>query len=150
MKRIIIISIIAAIGGLAAMAQNNPVNNQTPTTRDHRNFIVDEHYLNITMTYDDENGEIVVTGLGETESYQVNVVKAATPQVIIIMDYVSADDNHIDVSMLDNGIYIAQLKDPVSGRTAVSCRFSVSNGIPQSLIDGVFSGKDLIFNNFEK
>ena len=149
MKRIIIISIIAAIGGLAAMAQNNPVNNQTPTTMDHRNYIVDEHYLNITMSYDDENGEIVVMGLGETESYQVNVVKAATPQVIVIMDYVSADNNHIDVSMLDNGTYIAQLKDPVSGRTAVSCRFSVANGIPQSLVDGGFSGKDILFN-FEK
>ena len=149
MKRIIIISIIAVIGGLFAMAQNNPVNNQTPTTRDHRNFIVDDHFLNTTMNYDEENGEIVVTGLGQNECYQVNVVKVAAPQTLLLTDFVSADHNIIDVSMLTNDNYIAQMKDPVFGRTVVSCRFSVTGDIPHQM-DGGIVGKDQQINNFEK
>ena len=150
MKRIIIISIIAVIGGLSAMAQNNPVNNQTPTTKDHRNFIVDDQYLNITMFYNEENGEIVVNGLGESEGYLVNVVKALNTQSIVITDFVSADNNTIDVSMLANAMYIAQLKDPISGRTAVMCRFTVDNGFPQSQMGGGISGKSDLITNLKK
>ena len=127
------------------MAQNNPVNNQTPTTRDHRNFIVDSRYTNITMLYDEENGEIVVSGLGENEGLMVNIAPTFAPQSTLIRDYVDASDNHVDVSTLTSGIYTANLIEPILGRKILSYRFTVAGGFPEVQWDSGLSGltKDL-------
>ena len=114
------------------MAQNNPVNNQTPTNRDHRNQVVDGAVsTNIQLSFDDVNGVIVVMGLGENESYQATVALATSPQMVLISEFVDADNNCIDVSMLTDGVYIAKLMDPIMGRAVIMCRFTVTNGIPE-------------------
>ena len=132
MKRILIIAIIATIGGFSVMAQNNPVNNQTPTNRDHRNLIVDGTMsTNIQLSFDDVNGVIVVLGLGENESYQATVASTATPQMILISEFVDAGNNIIDVSTLPDGVYFAKLIDPIMGKAVITCKFTVINGIPE-------------------
>ena len=148
MKRILIIAIIATIGGFAAMAQNNPVNNQTPTTRDHRNFIVDNPVLtNIQLLFDDLNGAIVVMGLGEAEMYQATVVLESSPQTILISDFVDTANNIIDVSGLTNGVYIAKLLDPINAKPIIVCRFAVNDGVPEPQRN---LGKMQITTNLEK
>ena len=129
------------------MAQNNPVNNQTPTTRDHRNFIVDGRYTNIAMSFDEENGEIVVSGLGENEGYIVNIAATFAPQTTLVSDYVNANDNHVDVSTLAAGIYNANLIEPILGRTVLSYRFTVAGGFPGMQWDSGLSG---LTKNLEK
>ena len=127
------------------MAQNNPVNNQTPTTRDHRNFIVDGCYTNISMTYDEENGEIVLSGIGANDGFIVNIAATYAPQSILISDYVDANDTHVDVSTLTAGTYNAYLIQPILGRTILCCRFIVAGGFPGIQWDSGLSGltKDL-------
>ena len=130
MKRFLIIAIIATIGGFTVMAQNNPVNNQTPTTKEHRNFIVDNGVqTNLTISFDETNVHLVVEGLGESESYVASVVPMGS-SMVIIQDIVNAADNIVDVSMLDDGTYIITLTDPIFGRQACSCTFVIVSGLP--------------------
>jgi hypothetical protein len=131
MKRFLIIAIIATIGGFSVMAQNNPVNNQTPTTKEHRNFIVDNGVqTDLVISFDETNVHLVVEGLGESESYIASVVPAGSPQMVVIEDIVNAADNIVDVSMLNDGTYIITLTDPVFGSQACRCTFVIASGLP--------------------
>ena len=133
MKRILIIAIIATIGGLSAMAQNNPVNNQTPTSREHRNFVVDNgHQYNLAITLDEVNAQLVVEGIGMSESFMATVAAAASPQVVLISTIVDATDNTVDVSMLDDGTYTITLMEPLLGRTACTRTFVIAGGLPST------------------
>lgn len=153
MKRFLIIAIIATIGGFSVMAQNNPVNNQTPTTKEHRNFIVDNFVQsNLVITFDETNMHLVVDGLGESESYIASVVAAASPQLVLISDVVDAANNIVDVSMLEDGTYIFTLTDTIFGRQVGRCTFVIMSGVPGGIQPGLIPGSlnHHGFNNLKK
>ena len=105
MKRIYIITILAAICGLTAMAQNRPdiAHQNTGRDRIEFGFYADQP----TLVYDDVNNEIAVYG-NESEFYDVIIMSASSQQVVLVT-VIDGTYDIIDASIMSNGTYTIEL-----------------------------------------
>ena len=105
MKRIYIITILAAICGLTAMAQNRPdiAHQNTGRDRIEFGFYADQP----TLVYDDVNNEIAVYG-NESEFYDVIIMSASSQQVVLVT-VIDGTYDIIDASIMSSGTYTIEL-----------------------------------------
>ena len=105
MKRIYIITILAAICGLTAMAQNRPdiAHQNTGRDRIEFGFYADQP----TLVYDDVNNEIAVYG-NESEFYDVIIMSASSQQVVLVT-VIDGTYDIIDASIMSSGAYTIEL-----------------------------------------
>ena len=107
MKRFFIITILATICGMTAMAQNRPDVTQQTTGGNHEE-IPTFFVANPVLTYDAADQVIIVNGV--SEYYDVEVKIAGTVAVIFTTT-VEGDMGVIDVASLGNNVYIITLTD---------------------------------------
>ena len=105
MKRIYIITILAAICGLTAMAQNRPdiAHQNTGRDRIEFGFYADQP----TLVYDDVTNEIAVYG-NESEFYDVIIMSASSQQVVLVT-VIDGTYDIIDASIMSSGAYTIEL-----------------------------------------
>ena len=101
MKRFIFITILAAIVGMTAMAQDRPdVTHQT--TGGDRVEITSFSVSKPDLTYDAEEQEITVHGFAEYYNVEVTI---ANDDAVVLSTIVEGDMGVIDASMLLGGVY---------------------------------------------
>lgn len=101
MKRFIIITILATIAGMTAMAQDRPdVTHQT--TGGDRIDITTVNVSRPVLTYDAEEQEITVRGFAD---FYIVEVTLANDDALIHSTVVEGDMGVIDASMLVGGVY---------------------------------------------
>ena len=107
MKRIFIITILATICGMTAMAQDRPDVTQQTTGGNH-NDIPTFSVARPSLTYNAADHEIIVNGMAEYYSVEV---KIASNLAVVFTTTVEGDMGVIDVSALANDVYIITLTD---------------------------------------
>ena len=124
MKRFILITILAILGGMSAMAQNNPLSNHTSGGGDHnfnggsRGFV----RAGFMLTYNSTDQLITVNGLQEYVNYTVLIVSMTTQQEWT--DVVTREANVIGVSYLEEGKY----KITLEGSDGTSYTYTLNIG----------------------
>ena len=101
MKRFIIISILATICGMTAMAQNRPDVIQQ-TNGDNHHYVPTTSAARPVLDYDAEAQEITVCGLSE---YYIVEVALASNYAVVYSATVSGDMGVINVESLTSDVY---------------------------------------------
>ena len=107
MKRFFIITILATICGMTAMAQNRPDVTQQTTGGNH-DMVPTFSAARPNLTYNAADQVIIVNGM--SEYYNVEVKLTGT-NVVIFTTTVEGDMGVIDVASLGNNVYIITLTD---------------------------------------
>ena len=124
MRRLIIITILATICGMTAMAQDRPDITRQTTGGNHGG--VGSYNLAMpVLTYDAVSHEIIVNG--NAEQYNVEVTIASNHALVLSM-VVEGDMGVIDAAILTNDVYNIALTD--DGNRQYNYRF---NGSSKSL-----------------
>ena len=105
MKRFYIITILAVICGMTAMAQNNPGMAHQTTGRDRieKKLFADKP----SLVYDDVTNLITVYG-SESEYYDVTITSASSQQLVLVT-VIDGTFDIIDASIMSSGTYYIEL-----------------------------------------
>lgn len=103
MKRVYIITILAVICGMTAMAQNRPDNAHQTNGKDRieNRFFADQP----TLVYDNETNQIIVYG-NDSEFYDVVITSA---EQVVLITIINGEYDIIDASCMSSGTYVVSL-----------------------------------------